>query len=281
MHIRLLLRRLVDGAIVLLLVITAWRILAIRSQPLADPPAVTSDAPALKSGDLIRLPGVHWSAPRTVVLVVSSTCPSCNANLPLYRQLVPLATPDTQLIVVSTQPTTVIADWLGHNQGDMTTIHRIADPLSHGLTLTPMVLIVDRKGRVTDVMIRKLNEADQERVLERVRNPAAMPLDNSQQLREISMPDLERINSHEQIQLLDVRSRDQFREGHRVGARNIPASELRARAPIELDSGSPVVVDCLQAKGAGCRGAGWTLLDSGFSDVSLLITPGRATAATR
>jgi rhodanese-related sulfurtransferase len=74
-----------------------------------------------------------------------------------------------------------------------------------------------------------------------------------------------------QIQILDVRSREHFGTGHRAGARNIPSPELKARAPIELDSANPVVVDCLQPKATACRGPGWVLVDAGFREVSLLL----------
>lgn len=269
MQTRLSLRRLIDGTILLLIVITGWRILHVTRHPLADTSLVTPVTPAVRIGDIFRLPSVEWSAPRTVVLVISSTCPSCNANVPFYRKLASLATSQVQVVAVSAQPEAEIRDWFRQNQVDVRSIHRLVDPLSHGLTLTPMVLMVNAEGRITDLMIRKLDETDQARVLERVRQPRTVALDNSQQLREISTTDLHRITGR--VQILDVRSRDHFHSGHRADARNIPSPELEARAPIELDLSSPVVVDCLQPKATACRGAAWTLIEAGFGDVSLLI----------
>lgn len=270
MKIRLSLRKLVDVIILVLFVIAAWRIIGVRSRSSEDLSLVTPLTPAVKPGDILRLPGVDWSTGRTVVLVVSSTCPSCNADIPFYRQLGTAATPAAQVVAVSAEGAPVISDWFRQNEVDVRRTYHVADPLSHGLTLTPMVLIVNAEGRVTDLMIRKLTEADRELILERVRNPSAAALDNSGQLREISTAELQRMGSR-QIQLLDVRSRDHFRKSHRPAARNVPAPELKARARIELNSGSPIVLDCLQPRAVACRSAGWTLVDAGFADVSLLI----------
>lgn len=46
--------------------------------------------------------------------------------------------------------------------------------------------------------------------------------------------------------ILDIRDRDAFRRGHLEGALNIPFAELQVRAPIELSSARPIVVDCSQ-----------------------------------
>jgi len=45
--------------------------------------------------------------------------------------------------------------------------------------------------------------------------------------------------------LLDVRTEDEFREGHILGARLIPLAELQARAPTELlDKDVPIFIYC-------------------------------------
>lgn len=267
MRARLLFRGLIDATILLLLVLTASRLIGVARYSSATSSANT---PAVKRGDILSVPGVRFVAPRTVVLVVNSTCPACNANVPLYRRLASMATAQVQVLAVSSEPGAVIAKWLRENRVDVTGVTRVADPLSHGLSLTPVILIVDAAGRVTDLMIRKLDDKDQARVVERVRDPNSVALDNSLQVHEISLADFPHITSH-RVQLLDVRPRDYFRDGHRPDAVNIPSTELAARAPIELDSSSPVIVDCLQSKAVACRSAAWTLVDAGFGHVSLLI----------
>jgi rhodanese-related sulfurtransferase len=131
------------------------------------------------------------------------------------------------------------------------------------------MIMLDASGRVTDVMIRRLSEDDQATVLERLRNPHAQPLDNSKMMKEISAAQLNA--AQQKLQFLDVRPSELFRAGHRSGARNIPLNELGARCRFELDAATPIVVDCLPLSGVQCRGAAWTLVDMGFSGVSILI----------
>lgn len=266
-------RRLVDGTILLLLVITTLRLVDVRRGPLADAAPVTELTPLLKSGDIFRLPGVEWSAPRTVILVVSSTCQACIANLPFYRQLAASKIPQVEIVALSQESPAAIGAWFRQTQVNVTTIHTVADATSLGLSLTPTILILDAGGRVTDLMIRKLDESDQARVLERIRNPETAALDNSYRVREISANELEAMRFGRPVHILDVRPREQFANGHRGGAKNIPYPELRARAPVELDLHVPVVVDCVKpTEGLArmCRGAARLLVDARFDDVSIV-----------
>jgi rhodanese-related sulfurtransferase len=270
-NIGFLIRRLVDISILLLLLATAWRVFGVIHHPLAQMSSVTMVTPAVKAGDILQLPGVVWDAPRTAVLVVSSSCSSCNANLPFYRRMTALASSQLHVVALSNEPATAIGSWLRQNQVNLWNIYTVAEPLSHGLTLTPMVLVVNAEGHVTDLMMRRLDESDQDTVLERLRNPSALALDNSRRIREVSSGDVEVAKSQHQVQMLDVRSRERFQYGHRADARNVPSVELSIRAPIELDARIPVIVDCLQPGAVACHAAAWTLIDAGFDDVSLLI----------
>jgi rhodanese-related sulfurtransferase len=260
-------RRVLDAFLIVLVLVTAWRMFdGSRSDAPGTKEVLTPRA--LRQGDLLRWPGVEWSS-RNVVLMLSSSCPACNANLPFYRRLASQALPGVGLLVVSAEPSHVIADWLYGSGVNVSNIHHLDDPLSHGLTLTPMIILADADGRVTDLMIRRLDERDQERVLNRIRHSAAPPLDNSQRVREILENDLTTLPDGAQV--IDVRSRAQYANRHRPLARNIPMEELRARAAIELEPDAPVVIDCLQLGAERCRGAAWILVEAGFSDVSVLI----------
>jgi rhodanese-related sulfurtransferase len=270
-------RRLVDGAIILLLLATAWRLLGASRQPNAYGLPATPLTPAVKSGDILRLPGVPVTADRTIMLFVSSTCPACNENLPFYRQLSALGSSDVALVAVSAEPTEVVSEWLRHGQVDVDSIHNVPAPLSYGLTLTPTVLVLDAEARVTDLMIRRLDNADQARLLTRLQNSEASRLDNSLDVREISDTEIENIKQQgiqtkHPAQLVDVRLRDGFRYSHREGARNIPAEELTARAPFELDPRAPVIIDCMQPGArATCRPAALMLRSLGFDSVFIVI----------
>lgn len=265
-------KRCFDAGLFLLFAITLWRLVA-TSGLLDATPYPVAITPAVKRGDLLRLPGVQWSKSRTVVLVASSTCPACNANVAFYREIAAqtMASSSIQTVIVSMESVKSMKEWSLAKELDVAIIYHVDDLASHGFMLTPMVLIVDAGGRVTDIMIRRLGEADQARVLNRLRDQHAAALDNSQQIRELSADQMLNMASSVQAQIVDVRSRDQFRRSHRTGARNIPLEELDGRAPVELDSGTPIIVDCLQPGATACRSAAWRLIDGGFTDVSILI----------
>jgi len=76
---------------------------------------------------------------------------------------------------------------------------------------------------------------------------------------------LERMNSDEDLVLLDVRGEDEFQEGHLPGAINVYVGELPDRIN-EVPRGKPVVTFC----GSGRRAiiAASLLKNSGFEDVS-------------
>lgn len=264
------LRRTLDVALVLAVAITALRLFTDWGPLPPRASEASSLTPTVKVGDSLDLPGVRWTAPRSVVLFLSSTCPACNANLPFYRQIADAVGTDVQLVAVSTETVDVLRSWLRTNGVDIREVKQLQGPMSQGVTLTPTILLVNAGGRVTDVMIRKLAEPDQAKVIERIRGLASDPLDNSQQIGEISLADLATLALSPPL-VLDVRPREAFRAGHHPEARNIPLSELKARAPIELQSTDRVVVDCLQPGATICRSAAWMLVDAGFTNVSILM----------
>lgn len=125
-----------------------------------------------------------------------------------------------------------------------------------------------RTGRVTDIMVRKLQASDEQRVLDRLGQSSANPLDNSQQVHELSTEDIRHIRK---VRLIDVHSRARCDAGHLQGARNIPVGELLLRVQIEFEHTDPIVVDCLYPESGGCRAAAWGLISQGLSDVGVRI----------
>jgi len=260
-------RTVLDVALVLLLVLTGWRMLDARNR--ATVVGKNSEStPSVKRGDILRLPGVNWSASRTVVLVVSTTCPACDSSTPFYKKLAALVTPDLDVVTVAAEPPDAVSGWLQAKGVSLTRIHQASDLTSLGLHMTPVLLIVDRAGGVTDIMNKRLQPADEARVLDRLQQATAGPLDNSGQVHEFSEEELKHIRN---VRLLDVRSRERFDAGHLPGASNIPLAELDSRAELELDREEPVVVDCLSPNAIGCRAAAWGLVSQGFGDVGVLI----------
>lgn len=72
--------------------------------------------------------------------------------------------------------------------------------------------------------------------------------------------------SVQEVLILDVRSAEEYAEGHVPGAVNIPHDELADRiAEVDADKGDPVVVYCERGMRAGWAAS--TLLDAGYSEI--------------
>ena len=74
----------------------------------------------------------------------------------------------------------------------------------------------------------------------------------------------ERLEAGERIVVLDVRTREEFAEGHIPGALNIPHTELGDRLS-EVDAESEVAVHCMV--GPRARRGEQTLLDAGRTGI--------------
>jgi rhodanese-related sulfurtransferase len=181
------------------------------------------------------------------------------------------ASTDIHFLVIATgERVNSVSEWLEARGINVQRVYSLDNLGAFGLTFTPTILIIDRSGRVTDIMMRQLDEVDQTAVLRRLRDPEVEPLDNSRKVREVSIGELDQ-PSLRHAQLIDIRSRELYASSHRPKARNLPSAELASRAPIELDQQAPVVVDCLQPGADACSPAAWRLADLGFQDVFILI----------
>lgn len=85
----------------------------------------------------------------------------------------------------------------------------------------------------------------------------------------LKRPDIGRDAAHELVsrgaRLIDVRSPNEFASGHIDGARNLPVSELGARAGELEPRDQPIVLYC--ASGARSAMAARTLRSAGFTQV--------------
>jgi len=91
-----------------------------------------------------------------------------------------------------------------------------------------------------------------------------------QQTTEIDEQELDRLSRTVKPVVVDVRTRGEFRLGHRAGAVNIPSDELLSRAPFELQRSAYIVIDCPAGKLVSCRHAAGSLRVWGFSNIAIL-----------
>jgi rhodanese-related sulfurtransferase len=216
----------------------------------------------------MTIPGVEWTAARTAVLAVTTTCPACSASVGFFRTLAERIeqTRDLRLVVVSAQGTHGVSQWLQENGVKSQKVVQVDALPSIGIDMVPALILVNRGGRVTDIALGTLTRPQQENALGRLSPDSQAPsLDNTHYQPEIRQAELAAFNGG--AQLLDIRTRQSYLQVHRMAAVNIPLDELDSRALVELDEARPVIVICYSPR---CRSAGRSLASLGFSQVFLL-----------
>ncbi|WP_127959191.1 rhodanese-like domain-containing protein [Serratia microhaemolytica] len=89
-------------------------------------------------------------------------------------------------------------------------------------------------------------------------------------VKEITRAEATRLINKEDAVVVDLRSRDDFRKGHIIGAINLTASEIKAGSLGELEKhkAQPVIVVC--AHGTTSRPPAESLSQNGFGQVYIL-----------
>jgi hypothetical protein len=240
-----ILRRVFDTAVLVAVLVTAWRFLgSSRGRE-----STTEAAPAtrVELGSALKLPGHVWPA-RTVVLAIQTTCAACNADLPFYAALTTrLAVPSAELLVLAPDSPKVINAWLESRAIRATTRPQV-DLAGMGFVVTPTLAIVNGHGVVTDLLAGALSPEQEAAVYQRLNGVSTTPLNNTTYAALQTESEFERLGGTPGQTVLDVRSRETFAVGHRPGAVNIPHDELVVRAPIELPLNSPVAIDCIRTR---------------------------------
>lgn len=210
---------------------------------------------------------------RTAILVLDIACHACLASRPFHRELgrIVADTRSTQLIVLSENPIPVVRQWLDEG-GIAGRAVRIPSRKALGILATPMLLLANSEGLVTDISIGTLNQADSARFEARLRGDIeAQPLVLPYSLREASVSEQPHTDTWIGPQLVDTRERLDFAREHSPGAVNIPDDELAVRAPAELRRSQPVFVDCRYGDQAECRLAAGRLVRQGFASVTVVL----------
>jgi hypothetical protein len=235
--------------------------------------------PAIRVGDTFVAPGVSGER-RHLLLVISTTCPACNADRPFYRQLSEAVskTRGIDFTVVSREAIETVRAWLEPSGIRPHRISRMTRLGESGIVFTPTILITTQEGIITDMVQRAVaHNGLAAAMLQRITAPLkADPLNIDYVAQEIAIDEYLRAPMTN-VQIVDVRERGRRGGPRLAGAVAIPADELAVRARAELDVLSPLAIDCTEGDPAACRLAGADLLEMGFSRVVVVVpTPFRS-----
>jgi hypothetical protein len=262
--------RIVDVIIVLTAIVTLSRYVVTKR---AAASVIAHASPPIQPGGALQIEGIDWSAAdRTIVVLISPTCPACNASGAFYQRLTQAVrtVPQTRLVFIAAEPTPDVRAWLQQLNLASERVVEVSKPAWLGFFVVPSLVIVDRHGVITDLMANRLTDAEQISVLARVAASPGPALNNAVAARELSGEDFDRLIAAEHPIVLDVRSRDAFKRAARSGSINIPMDELQIRAPIELAAGTAVAIDCADVPMPSCRQVGMSLTHEGGRTVWLL-----------
>ena len=115
------------------------------------------------------LPGVDWGKNgRTLVLAISTRCHFCTDSAPFFKRIYKERPKDLKLVAVLPQPVEESRKYLD-GEGVHVDEVRQAAPESIGVAGTPTLLLVDARGKVSDVWRGKLQPDDEEKVIATLR----------------------------------------------------------------------------------------------------------------
>jgi len=119
------------------------------------------------------LPGVDWGKNgRTLVLAISTRCHFCTDSAPFFKRIDKERPKDLKLVAVLPQPIEESRKYLD-GEGVLVDEVRQAPPESIGVVGTPTLLLVDARGKVSDVWRGKLQPDDEEKVIAALRASAS------------------------------------------------------------------------------------------------------------
>lgn len=264
-----LLRSTIDAAVLVLAAVAAWKFL----DPPTPRPVAERPESLLQVGERLEKVDVTWRpGGRHVVILIGTRCRASDTAAPVFARIAREASANggPGVVVLSADPESDTKAWLRERRIEAEQFVRVPDPAGLGFLMTPTLLIVDDRGTITDFWSGLLPDAKNPALAGRLEMPPrGEPLTNAMYATEVDADAFDRLIATG-AQLLDIREREFFREGHRARARNIPLDELKHRAPVELNDQGPVALSCEGIATTTCRSAGRLLRGAGFTHVVIL-----------
>ena len=160
---------------IMTIVVSGILSLVLVKQFLLPPRARRFASPQVAVGAELKnsLPGVDWGKNgRTLVLAISTQCHFCTDSAPFFKRIDKERPKDLKLVAVLPQPVEESRKYLD-GVGVLVDEVRQATPESIGVVGTPTLLLVDARGKVSDVWRGKLQPGDEEKVIARLRGNAS------------------------------------------------------------------------------------------------------------
>ena len=245
--------RILNG-ITLLAALGVLVVVAQRFRGTGFPPQGEAHGP--EKGTAVKLSGIDWdSNGQTLLMALSTNCHYCSESAGFYRTLARAADSmhATHLVALFPESLSESRNYLESKQIGISDVRqeRLG---SIGVRATPTLVLVDSTGHVQASWMGKLSTDGQRDVLahlgtvlpQRYDFAAVKKADGSVGLSApVTGSELRSLLASEKnIELVDVRTREEFSVAHIEAAINIPMDEIASRVPHEIARDSRLVIYC-------------------------------------
>ena len=202
----------------------------------------TNEVYAPPNIDLIReTASSAGTYPLTVVLALSVHCKWCSESADLYRRIGEASSGRANVVAIFPEMTSEANKYLKALGVTVPSVKQ-APFAKLGITATPTIWVVDSQGRIKRNWRGKLSDDREEEVFAAIAGKDSPSRSAATLLDGDSL--IARSKRNDDPQLLDIRPRERFAQGHLEGSLNIPNDELDARARRELTPEIDVAVYC-------------------------------------
>lgn len=235
----------------------------------------------IEVGNAIYLPNIDWkSNQKTVILALNENCSHCTESAPYLRQLLSLfAKGEIKFEVVTKDTKEVSQEYLKKLGLATQQTHQIS-LRKYGFSGTPTILFIDQNGLLKDMWVGRISEKNIEKVTNKFVNlfqdNSENNLDNLKNSDDALLEVAEKkVSSHEVLNLinedkklfiLDIDTREEFKNLHIANSKNIPGDEIVSRMR-EIPKDKKVVLYGRCAKDSVSRSSQKQLESMGYSDV--------------
>jgi rhodanese-related sulfurtransferase/thioredoxin-related protein len=239
------------------------------------------------AGSRISVPNVNWEEnKKTLVFFLKKDCAFCASSAPFYRQLIGEAVKrDVKLLAIVPHSVEEGQAYLKKLSLSIENV-QTGELSAYKVPGTPTLLLVDNTGKVKSVWIGGVSPDREQEIKDNLiplfeeenslnggTTPPGQPgsAQDEKATEYIDATALKKIvEGKENVTILDVDQREDYKKEHIPNARNIPADEISSRANREIPKDYRVVVYCrCQGEGASL-GTKSELLKQGFTQVSVL-----------
>ncbi len=238
----------------------------------------------IEIGQKFDIPDVNWKQNgKTIMLAVKQDCSHCTTSAAFFRQIVDEASKNSiKVEVVSSDSKEDSKNYLAGLDISIQNVHQIS-LRKNGFVGTPTLVFVNQDGIVKDMWVGRIDSENSATVLNKLKVFMSSEISENQTFSDnntdfsstknpIAVTDLKTsLEKSNEILLIDIDSREEFKTLHISNAKNIPSDEIVTRASREIPKNKQIVFYGRCPKDSFSSFSQDQLTKLGYSKVSFLV----------